>query len=532
MLEQSLKLNPKALRPDERIRRNSQYLVKALNVEASPFGLISYNPVEHLDWDYLNTVGVELNFPYPQLFKGKKNNFLLTRDRIFILAEDGELLELDVYDYDSGTITTIEPGMLWSFTDFYDQFMFHNGVCSLWTMNLSSISGYPDRVYVEKGVRVNTGCAFRGRVIMAGFDPWHNYSEDWNTFMTTWAQAIPTQAATTYDLDFKENFVWWSSIGADDALMLFQKALTETPYSNDGYDANRLRIFESIKKNSMGWMPMPYQGSIIATKELGGDIAVYGEQGVSFLRPSGHLFGLVEAGDLSHTGIASHGAVGGDDKVHLAIDQTGVAWLIESGAKVTRIGYEEYLGDIVNSNVVVSYTATGRGQRSGTFHISNGYRTFVLNSNGLTETSQVVTSKIYMSDGYVRGIAHDINSDIDQTAEITTSNISINNERAINTITWVEVESNNVSFSDMYVKLYYRVQGKAYDANRWDETSWQVLNWKGASFFGISAIEFRLGFKCEDFSKFNAETIVFRYQTPDRTTKRGTTPISIGGSQQ
>lgn len=472
-------------------------------------------------------MGIDWQWPFPQLFKGKKHTFLLTKNEIYFVEDDWSLTIADVYDYATGTKTTIDNGGPWSFVDFYDSYMFTNGVNTLWHMNLSSITGQNDRIYVEKDVRVAAGCGFRGRVMLGGFDTFKNMSDNWSSFITTWAQTIQTSGAIIYDLDFQKNFLWWSSIGGEDALMLFQQAVSQDSlFTGDGYGSSRPLVFEQIKKNEMGWMPMPFQKKIVVIKPIGGDVAVYGEDGMAFLRPQGHLFGLMEGGDfseLSMVGVNNASAVGGNERVHLVMDNGGSLWLVESGLKVTNLGYEEFLSPLLGTDVMISYTPRGKSVGTGKFHISNGYNSFLLTSDGMTEVSQNVTTKVFMG-GQNVGIAQDENDgDISQESIITSVPISIEEERALRHISWVEVESTSVSFETLKAKLYYRVEGKTYNNDdAWDSTEWINLNLKGAVYFGVTGLEFKVSIKTSDYRNFNLGKITVRYLSPDKTTRRGT----------
>lgn len=528
MIENSLSLQLKGLRPHKRLNRNSGLSEVARNVEVTKLGLQAYEPITPaISWDILGDFGIDYAWPFPAIYRGKKNTFLLSGDRIFDVDNDSwDLTEIDLYDSQTGVAALASVGGFWQFVDFYDTYMFTNGQNTIFHTNLSAISGNADKVYVDNNVRIRTGCAFRGRVVFGGFDPSYSWSSSWKTFIDSWAKKIPTVPATTYDLDFRQNFVWWSSIGGGDALWLFYQAYAQDGNYTDEYSSTRPLIWDTIKKNQMGWAVMPFQGPVLSTKVLGGDIVVYGEDGVAGLRPHGHIFGISKEGeldDLGDIGIHNEASVGGNDRVQLAVAADGSLWLIEAGLKVTKLGYEEFTEDMLGSDIVVSYTPKGHLNSSGKFHISNGWKTLLFTIDGLSEVSQHTTSKVYVG-GEVLGIAID-DTDGDQSAEIQTTEISIGGQRALRHIGWIEVENNISAFVSYEARLIYRYAGKV----DWQQTDWQPLNFKGATYFGISAHEFKIDIRCSDFRQFNFGHVVIRYQSPDKVTKRGSSPVGIGG---
>ena len=153
---------------------------------------------------------------------------------------------------------------------------------------------------------------------------------DWNEGIGTSDSVLGITITIKPDSDFipfasavKNNWVKWSDIGSVS--------------------------FTQGKDNVAGERPLDWHGTVYAVKKLFGKIVVYGENGVSFLSPSGILFGL---NTIYRIGLKGKNAVTGDETKHFFIDNSGKLWKITDSMK--SLDYSEYLSTLT-ANVVMSY---------------------------------------------------------------------------------------------------------------------------------------------------------------------------------
>jgi len=103
------------------------------------------------------------------------------------------------------------------------------------------------------------------------------------------------------------------------------------------------------KSNVAGERPLDWKGYVYAVKKLRGKPIVYGENGVSFLVPSGIVFGL---DTIYRVGLKGKHAVAGDEAKHFFVDAFGQLWKLSDGMQF--LDYSEYLSTL-NDSLVVSY---------------------------------------------------------------------------------------------------------------------------------------------------------------------------------
>ena len=116
---------------------------------------------------------------------------------------------------------------------------------------------------------------------------------------------------------YKTNWVQWSDIGSLD--------------------------FTIWKDNIAGKRPLDWKGWIYNLKKLGNKIVAYGQNGVSFLIPSGNKYGLET---IYRIGIKGKNAIAGTDYTHWFIDSKGQLWSL--GEQLKKLDYSEFLSDLDN----------------------------------------------------------------------------------------------------------------------------------------------------------------------------------------
>lgn len=150
-----------------------------------------------------------------------------------------------------------------------------------------------------------------------------------------WSDAVDTigAAVTIHSYGFTPesigtNLLWWSDIGS--------------------------MSFTINRRNLAGCRRVDWGGWIYSIRKLGGKVAVYGEEGVSLLTPSGNTYGL---NTIYKVGIKGRQAVCGDDNEHYFVDKAGRLFSVTD--KLEKLDYSEYLSTL-SSSIVMSFDALSR----------------------------------------------------------------------------------------------------------------------------------------------------------------------------
>lgn len=506
----------RGLRPDFRNARNEAFLVQAQNVQCTSYGLCPYDPVQiPIPQSELAAWSLNLSWPNPQIHRGRKHTFLTTHNRFFYVNEaDWSLQEMDIYDYaNQSSYYYPELGSPWQLVDFGSSWFFVNGLDVVFHSGKQLMLGETDKVFGTKVVRITAGCAHKGRAFFGGFDP----DKTWNTALASlFGSAITSSLGVQTGIQqalsgFENNFIWWSSIGGGDALFLFDGTL-----STDGWipaaqytSASKPLQYDYLRRNESGWMPMEWQGMVRKMLPLGEDIAVYGDSGVSLLRMvSDREVNTVGQKTILRIGVIGSGAAAGDDKQHLFMDTSGDLWLWELGKTPNKLGYREFFLDFLNTEVVISYD-----EQDQRFFICNGYKTFVLTKQGLTESTQVVTSAVFAAGGVI-GLGSS-SVDIDRNA-IIVSDVFDFNRMGIKTVTSVELGFEGEG--TVYVAVDYRYKRHV----PWARSTYVPLNERGFGFPIVSGVDFRLVVKFDDFESITPPKYCHvRFKEPDKHNLRG-----------
>lgn len=490
-------------------------LSQCVNMEAEDEGLVPYMPITvPFSEDDLNAQAIEWDWPFPQFFKGRSTKILATRNRLFEVDGDWMLHRIATYNADDeSSEIEIPSGRAWSFVDLGKSWFMFNGMCVVFSVDSGVMFGDAAKCLVSTGVRAECGCDFHGRMLIGGFDQSHSWSSDWQDFVEGYADN--SGLSFDFTIQLRDNFVWWSSIGGGDLTWMMQQGWSETGFvttargaSEAPYSSSRPMLFDLLKRNEMGFMPMPFSGRVRAMKELGEVVMVYGDDGVAAMIPArfevGSGFGVRKICDF---GIINTGAVGGDNKQHFFLDQEGRLWTIDAEMRVGRIDYKEFLSGMINMDAIVSYEP-----QKAKAYICDNHRSFVVNRGIMTETRQLITSVV--SDvGIGLGIAT-LTDYLDKEVYVKTGNINFE-QNGFKTITQVGVLG--ILNSSMWVRVWYsNVRGGTKYA-----APWVLLNREGVARVNVSGIDFEVQIKASDFNEITIQDIIISYQLSDRRYIRG-----------
>ncbi len=254
-------------------------------------------------------------------------------------------------------------------------------------------------------------------------------------------------------------------------------------------------------KNTSGFVVMSWNGEVYQVKVLGDKVIVYGSGGITALIPYEHTFGRI---DLPFAGILGKDAVGGDDRQHLFIDETGKAWKLAPDLSFSELGYSEFLS-VLDASCTVSHNKV-----NGDFYISDGTYCYLASNNGMTRVEQCVSSCDIYSGELVCGNSY---NSVGQ-AYIVTDTIDFES-RGIKTITALEIGTLDTSCK---ASVLYRFSGK----QSWQESIAKTVNKNGSVFPIVSGVEFRIKILFPSYSDAEVDYINIRYKNVDKRVVRGT----------
>jgi hypothetical protein len=491
------------LRADSRNKLNHVGLVECMGLKpVKGLGLVPYKPITLKPSSAtLTAAGITPTFPFPQLFRGKDITLLCDETKIYEVDEsDWSISQITTYDaYDVGSTKSIVAGGVWHLSDFGDSWFLFNGSCMVYKTNRYGIVGGTNKVLVQTTMSVKTGCAHRGRSIMAGFssDFW---TDDWETYWTTARSDIPQRITDNLALD--TNYVLWSSIGGGDTLCwLFEDYAMEGPLAQDSS-----YIISMLKRNEWGFMPMPWQGTIHCVKSLGKNVAVYGSGGIDVLVQTDAPFPTFGLQHISGVHIADRGAVGGDENVHVFMDDSGTMWRLGADLGLARLGYEEFFSSMPGDDIIVTYNI-----QENEFVVSDDSEAYILTSAGLGEANQLIMSQEYY-DGEIVGIYDASITDAEGRFRTDTFDMGL---RTIKQITAIEVGFEGDT--TLSVGVYTRFN----KAGSFIFSGYKVANKEGIVYPLVSGVDFQLRLKGTDYSKTRITYIVVRYKVSDKRSIRG-----------
>ena len=521
--------------------RNKYELFDLLNLRSTPTGIRPYNEIAFPIPDaQLDSYGLtDEAFPFPQLFIGKKNIFILGVDRIFYVdpSDWSVLYQLDTYDAENvDTLKSIVVGNAWSSMDFWDTTLFTNGVCTIIISGVDTITGGTGKVYVFDRTPIQCIADHKGRGLFGGFDYRTFWGATWETFWKEWydkntdvgLHPYQTREGANKLMPVDENWIWWSSIGGGDLLFLFFPSLfTGQGFLTSEYGSTQPFIMDILEKNEQGFAPMPFPGKLLSMQSLRKSVIVYGEKGIARITPVVSPSPTYAVESLNSGGLASRGAVAGDSDKQVFLDNSGMLYLIADSGEITALGYKEYFYGMLENDVQISYSPeASSNNKLGRFFISGGGRNFCLDSNGLSETKRAVTSAFYFQGGTI-GLGDQLVNveDVIGTFGIDTFDLGLS---GLKTIEWVRLagvetiwnESNGIQ---LQVSLDYR--NRIGHDLRWNSTGYKKVNKEGVVYFPISGLEFRLNVKVTDYKKLEVSYIEVGFKHTDKRYKRSL-PIS------
>ena len=448
--------------------------------------------------------GIVVDYPFPQLFKGKGIMLLVDESTIYeVDTSDFTLTEITTFDaYDPDSTKSITADGVWHFADFYDVWFLYNGTSVVFRTKWGDFGYLPNLTYVQENVVIGTGTDYKGRLVMSGFDPSNFWNDEWDFANECLKDNMP--AGVEGDDTIRNNFVWWTMIANGDMLWLFYPDLAFKKDASNEFTLKGSRFLEAIQRNDMGFMPMPWNGDVYTVKTLGNYVIIYGEEGIAALRSMVEI-PTMSMIPLTSYGIKSRAHIGGGDKGHVFIDTKGQVRRLNPDLTMEFLDYSEFILPILDDDFHVAYD-----ENENEFYIGSGSKSFLLNGIGLTEIHQLVTSIITGDSGKV-GI-------FESTGVATStivSNVIVIGNSALNTLTSIELDGEYEDGIEVAVDYRYA------RSDAFTRSSFVDLNTMGWARFNYTGLEFRIIVRAPDFKNFNPSDVTVKWKTTDKRNIRG-----------
>lgn len=247
--------------------------------------------------------------------------------------------------------------------------------------------------------------------------------------------------------------------------------------------------FTIWKDNVAGERPVDWRGWIYAAKKLSGKVAVYGENGVTFLTPVGAAWGMSTA---SKIGLKGQRAICGNDELHFYVDVKGRMFSVSTSG-IELLGYEEYLSTL-STSITMSFD-----EYNQLVYICDGLIGYVysIRDKSLGRGPTNITGV-----GYQSGISY-----ITAPASVSVPTFNICSDiydlgsRKNKTIMSIELGA------ELSNALYAAVDYRLDKAVAFATTPWAMVNPNGIAVVPCFGVEFRFRLKLLSYEKFNLDYI-------------------------
>ncbi len=326
------------LSPEEIVPSNTQILSECLGFRCGRAGLEVHKT---LDNPLPASLDMYYDWPFPQFITGEKYNILVIRDTVnqkddvYLVSADHSTITF-IFSVDE---LTFGKGTLMEMADFGEYVFMTNGVIMIyWNVALGAWSHMVVSATVPL---IRTVCNFKGQAVGGNV-------------VSAW-----------YDCD--ETFYVWSKIGSID--------------------------FTPSEDNEAGYRRCPFGGVVYHTRRLEDSVIGYSSKGVVQLDPVADPTTTFKFKELHDVGLINRGAMNGNLREHVFVDNDYNIWRIGIGVDVgglniatinpKMLGYRQYIEQLAGEDIIVSYNPA-----KGDFYIGNSTKTYLLTSQGLTEVKQ------------------------------------------------------------------------------------------------------------------------------------------------
>ena len=237
---------------------------------------------------------------------------------------------------------------------------------------------------------------FDDRLFIGGIEGTYLDDNRWAVLYNEWRSLSDERVLTGIDESMDTQYVLYSEPAGGDDRWPFETLKAVLGFEDTDLEVKDifdLVIRDALVKRLIGLIPCRFTGPILHMKQLGDNLVVYGQRGVSLLSPNTR--GDYVERPIQMRGVASRGAVAGDESEHVIIDTDGDLWRFNSSGLV-RLGFKEFIGSLTLADAIVSFDPQFRE-----FWITdvkqNASATYILTPSGLGGPVSLLPSSLIRS---------------------------------------------------------------------------------------------------------------------------------------
>ena len=487
--------------------------------------------------DTFSTLNSEL-YPFPKLYVGQSDTIACFQERVYVgpsgydagIKDDDGIDALNDLDYENiyqiddndKIVANVKMDQTSDFIDMRDSWYITSPYGTSFKANWGAINDDREgKTIFSPYPRANTGTYFKGRVILGGMDPDNFWNDSWLSLWDVWKDMMPPDINLTEE-SFDYNYILWSGIG-EGLLWTMYPEIAVYGLMNDrvNYSVTRPYFFEMIRRNDIGWMPLPCRGAVKKLRHLDNVLIAYAEDGIFALIPMAEPAPGFSMKRLSNFGIHNSWDVGIGNKEHIFVDVSGRLWRISEDLSLTLLDYREYIK--LNNDGTSPYNYISFNPVEDEYYIGGKVASFALTKQGMSRINKTVLSPTIAgaeSDstfGDFQGF-HLSHSDIDRF-EIETEVFDID-LRGIKTITFINLGVTIDSGKTVEVKVFsrYSKSGGFFD------NGWKTVNNEGSVYSGASGVDFKIGIRTgssSDYQSLKLSSMSISWKLSDKRNIRG-----------
>ena len=278
---------------------------------------------------------------------------------------------------------------------FDDSIFFANGDFLYRIPSLDYVGGATEWSPGSSILSVRTCCNHNNRLVLGGFSGSYFSSAQWIEIFNYWKQTVNVPGRNqdivmTSDQAIGEDWIMWSESagGALDKPYATFLAMLGLP-DDTAYAAAKDIIFTRIESGQLGFAPCRFAGNVVAVRQLGADLLVYGTRGISRFKATPGEYVELPKAELNQ-GVLD-GTVAGDEEHQRCVTSSHMLYATVGDGYdevKSRLGYVEYLETLTGAILASTwdpeekyywvsdgthafcFTRTGLGQCDGLFPTS------------------------------------------------------------------------------------------------------------------------------------------------------------------
>lgn len=369
------------LRPRIDMRLNERFLTDMRNLVPRQSGATSPTDVVY---PIVGDPTLSMDWPHPQFLRGDKTLFLALETALYTVEETG-FTATQVTTFDAASVGTPKPiasgGGTYCMAAFQSAYFITNGKELIYQIGRHK-SG--ETVVAERAV--NAVVNYEGRLFLGGMSGSHFSSQVFLDALKVWRETTMSEIYRSESEVFDTNWLMWTEEGggyADVPFALLNDLLGyETEPSLEPVWRSR------IESGHIGFIPLRHTGAVLEMRQMGDNLVVFGERGISLVRREGQNY--IEFAH-HHVGLDQRGAVAGQQSlVWIYGDRL---WRMSPGQLPEDLNYAEFISTL-GATRLVNFDTWEKD-----YYISDGTTSFVLTPHGLGGNTPLAPSSVFRSRG-------------------------------------------------------------------------------------------------------------------------------------